>query len=243
MFVKKRYLYIVTESLGPDLYNGVIRHKKRLNLKEIQTIVRDIAKCLGFLKRYGIIHCDLKPENILIKNEFSYNVKIIDFGSSSFIDGQDYDYLQTRPYRAPEIMFGCSFDFSSDIWSLGCIIYELVTSCVLFKYKTPQENVAKALSINNSNEIGIFSDGKKWAKYMSATGLMTITEENNSSSDRMLMRTIVQKDNIDFKSELLMQTGSLELSDLIIKCLILDPSKRIKIEDLMEHSFLKQNQK
>lgn len=243
MFAKERFLYIVSESLGSDLYNGVIRHKKKLSLKEIQTIVKDIAKCLGFLKRYGIIHCDLKPENILIKNELSYNVKIIDFGSSSFIDGQDYDYLQTRPYRAPEIVFGCSFDFSSDIWSLGCIIYELVTSSVLFKYKTPQENVAKALSINNSNEIGIFSDGKKWSKYIHAPGLMTITEGNNSSSERILMKTIVQKDNIDFRSELVMQTGSLELADLILKCLILDPSKRIKIEEIIEHSFLKQNQK
>ena len=243
MFVQKRFLYIVTESLGSDLYNGIIRHKKKLSLKELQTIIRDVAKCLGFLKKYGIVHCDLKPENILIKNEFTFNVKIIDFGSSSFLDGQDYDYLQTRPYRAPEVVLGSYFDFAADIWSFGCIIYELLTSSVLFKYKTPQENLAKAMAINNCSEIGMFSDGKKWAKNMNVNGLLTINENNNSFADRSLLKTIIHKDKVDFKSQLLSQTSSPELVDFILKCLILDPSKRIKIEDLIEHSFLKKNLK
>ena len=78
----------------------------------------------------------MKPENILFRDERSKNVKIIDFGSSTFMDDVDYDYLQTRPYRAPEVFFGCKFSFKADIWSLGAIIYELLTSKVLFPYRT-----------------------------------------------------------------------------------------------------------
>ena len=241
MFFKKRYLYIVTESLGPDLYNGIIRHKRKVSLKEIQTIIRDVVKSLLFLKKCGIVHCDLKPENILIKNETTLNIKIIDFGSASFLDGQDYDYLQTRPYRAPEIVFGCDFDFSADIWSLGCIIYEVMSSNVLFKYKTAQENFTKALAINNSVNFKFFTDGKKAKKYFGQNGLLTINE--SKVTEKGFIKTILPKEGIDFRSELINVFSSLELSDFTRKCLILDPAKRLKIEEAIEHPFLKLNLK
>ena len=94
--------------------------------------MRDVLLSLCFFKSRGLIHCDLKPENILFLNKQSNNVKMVDFGSSTFMNDVDYSYLQTRPYRAPEITFGCRFDFAVDIWSLGCVIYELVAFRILF---------------------------------------------------------------------------------------------------------------
>ena len=202
----------------------------------MQTLVRDVVKCLLFLKKYGVVHCDLKPENILIKNENTMSVKVIDFGSANFIDCQDYDYLQTRPYRAPEVSFGCKFDFAADIWSLGCIIYELITSTVLFKYKTVQENYAKALSINNSLDFKMFADGKKWKQNFGQNGLLSIGAE---SSEKGIGKVVIPREGVDFKAELAEVCDSSELIDFVRRCLILDPIKRLRIEDAGDHSFLK----
>lgn len=79
-----------------------------------------------------IIHCDLKPENILLKEENKSGIKIIDFGSSTFIDEKVYTYIQSRFYRAPEIMFGIPYTPAIDMWSLGCIIAELYIGYPLF---------------------------------------------------------------------------------------------------------------
>ena len=157
-------LYIITELLGYNLFEAFIKDKIKLNQVQIGSIVRDILRCLRLCKALGIVHADLKPENILVIDENSYKVKIVDFGSASFLGNSSYDYLQTRPYRAPEICFGCPIDFASDIWSLGCILYELVTSRVLFSYKQVPENLCKALSINRISFKECFSKGTKFEK-------------------------------------------------------------------------------
>lgn len=61
---------------------------------------------MKFLKSKGILHCDVKPENILYDDKIDA-YKIIDFGSACFIDEECFSYLQTKPYRAPEVVMGC----------------------------------------------------------------------------------------------------------------------------------------
>ena len=77
------------------------------------------------MQKHKIIHCDLKPENILLKKKNKTGIRIIDFGSSCFEDKKLYSYLQTRYYRAPEIILGCNYGIEIDLWSFGCIIVEL----------------------------------------------------------------------------------------------------------------------
>jgi dual specificity tyrosine-phosphorylation-regulated kinase 2/3/4 len=67
----------------------------------------------------------MKPENIVIQKEGKIGVKIIDFGTSCFEGKQLYEYLQSRYYRAPEIILGTGYSFAIDMWSLGCILAEL----------------------------------------------------------------------------------------------------------------------
>lgn len=64
-----------------------------------------LFKALEFLDKAGIFHCDIKPENILFYKN-SNKVKLIDFGSASFCDEDDFYYLQTKPYRCPEMIMG-----------------------------------------------------------------------------------------------------------------------------------------
>lgn len=83
----------------------------------------------------GIIHCDLKPENILI-NKSLPNVKVIDMGSAVRVTNNNPTnkqiYMQSRYYRAPEMLLGKSYDGKIDVWSIGCIAAELFLGHPLF---------------------------------------------------------------------------------------------------------------
>ena len=73
----------------------------------------------------NVIHRDIKPENILMKQKGKVGIKIIDFGTSMFSHEATYMYIQSRFYRAPEVILGAPYDYSIDMWSLGCLLAEL----------------------------------------------------------------------------------------------------------------------
>lgn len=104
-------------------------------------IINQISKCLVFLKKHSIIHCDIKPENILFRDNLLNSIVVIDFGISInnnyTIDRNKM--IQTIYYRAPEILIGTYFDYKIDIWSLGCVIYEIFYRKPLFQFKKTDE--------------------------------------------------------------------------------------------------------
>jgi len=87
---------------------------------------------MAFYKNQRIIHCDLKPENILFRLNPATDIKLIDFGSACFEGHETYSYIQSRFYRAPEILLGITYHFPIDMWSLGCIAFELMAGLPLF---------------------------------------------------------------------------------------------------------------
>ena len=87
------------------------------------------------LKQLGLIHADLKPENIMMVDpqRHPYRVKVIDFGSASHVSkAVPSTYLQSRYYRAPEIILGLPFNERIDMWSLGCVAAELFLGWPLY---------------------------------------------------------------------------------------------------------------
>lgn len=100
----------------------------------LQVITRQCLEALLYLHDLRIIHCDLKPENILIKSYRRCEVKIIDLGSSCFQADNLSLYVQSRSYRAPEVMLGLPYDEKIDLWSVGCILAELFSGEVFGLY-------------------------------------------------------------------------------------------------------------
>lgn len=96
----------------------------------VQSITIQCLEALQYLHGLGLIHCDLKPENILVKSYSRCEVKVIDLGSSCFETDHLCSYVQSRSYRAPEVILGLPYDKKIDIWSLGCILAELCTGNV-----------------------------------------------------------------------------------------------------------------
>ena len=109
---------------------------------------------LEFIHSLQLMHCDLKPENILLKNYARGDVKVIDFGSSCFVTDHLSSYVQSRSYRAPEVVLGLPYGQKIDIWSLGCIVAELWTGRVLFQNDSVQSMLARIAGI-----VGPFPEG------------------------------------------------------------------------------------
>jgi dual specificity tyrosine-phosphorylation-regulated kinase 2/3/4 len=98
-----------------------------LSLELIRRFSIQILNSIHFLRKHDIIHCDLKPENILLKQPNKSGIKLADFGSSCFSNERLYTYIQSRYYRAPEVILGLPYDMQIDVWSFACIIAELYT--------------------------------------------------------------------------------------------------------------------
>ncbi len=87
---------------------------------------------LAYMHKHGFFHRDMKPENLLAKGEA---VKIADFGLAREIRSRPpfTDYVSTRWYRAPELLVGdAQYGKAVDIWSIGCILAEMITGLPLF---------------------------------------------------------------------------------------------------------------
>ena len=108
---------------------------------------------LKYLKDNNIIHADLKPENIIIDKNDDYNLtkfKLCDFGSSIF-SHEKISNLPPLPYRAPELINDDYYSFEIDLWSLGCILWEiLILDNLLFDDNDEKKVYNKQLQLCSS---------------------------------------------------------------------------------------------
>ncbi|KPI95057.1 Mitogen-activated protein kinase 14B [Papilio xuthus] len=122
-------VYLVTHLMGADL-NNIVRTQK-LSDDHVQFLVYQILRGLKYIHSAGIIHRDLKPSNIAVNEDCE--LKILDFGLARPTETEMTGYVATRWYRAPEIMLNwMHYNQTVDIWSVGCIMAELLTGRTLF---------------------------------------------------------------------------------------------------------------
>jgi serine/threonine protein kinase len=137
--------FIVMELIRGESIADIIRLGKRFDTKECIDIFAQVADGLNAAHEIGFIHRDLKPSNIMLTPRAV--PKIVDFGTAKFIfeDGQSLtnsdELVGTPSYMSPEQCLGGRTDARSDIYSLGCVMYEAVTGIKAF----PGDNVVNCI--------------------------------------------------------------------------------------------------
>uniref|UniRef100_A0A8C6Q0E0 mitogen-activated protein kinase n=1 Tax=Nothobranchius furzeri TaxID=105023 RepID=A0A8C6Q0E0_NOTFU len=122
-------LYLVTHLMGADV-NNIVKCQ-RLTDDHVQFLIYQILRGLKYIHSADIIHRDLKPSNLAVNEDCE--LKILDFGLARHTDDEMTGYVATRWYRAPEIMLNwMHYNMTVDIWSVGCIMAELLTGRPLF---------------------------------------------------------------------------------------------------------------
>jgi hypothetical protein len=116
------------EALGATKYQG-------FGIDVIKLWSKQLLSGLEFLHGLDIVHADLKPENLMLQSPCSFDLKIIDFGSSTSAGDITYPYIQSRFYRAPEVLLGARYDTKIDIWSFGAVMFEMYIGRALFEAK------------------------------------------------------------------------------------------------------------
>ena len=125
-FVFRNHVMLIFDLHAMNLYELTKLNKYQpFPAALIKRFAAQLLVALSFMWRENVVHCDLKPENILLRQENKTGIKVIDFGSSCFETERLYSYIQSRFYRAPEIILGMSYGRPIDIWSLGCILCEM----------------------------------------------------------------------------------------------------------------------
>ena len=126
--------YIVMEYLrGTDLKSGIRKHGA-LDCRKVAQIGSQIAQALSVAHKHDIIHRDIKPQNIMVQPDG--NIKVMDFGIARAKNShltQDNNVLGTAHYVSPEQTQGKELGPTSDIYSLGIVMYEAATGQVPFQ--------------------------------------------------------------------------------------------------------------
>mmetsp|Transcript_43947 Transcript_43947/g.73193 ORF Transcript_43947/g.73193 Transcript_43947/m.73193 type:complete len:341 (+) Transcript_43947:162-1184(+) len=159
-FDYRGHVCMVFEKLGLSLYDFLRKnHYKPFNIDLVREFGVQLLESVAFLHDLKLIHTDLKPENILLQSllynrervgtgkhskrvPISHVIKLIDFGSATFDDQYHSTVVSTRHYRAPEVILGLGWTYPCDIWSIGCILIELMTGDALFQTHENLEHLA-----------------------------------------------------------------------------------------------------
>ena len=125
---------------GGDLYSFIYEHKKsekNINEKTISKIIKTIAQSIQYLQYFGIVHRDLKPENVVFasKDDFS-SLAIIDLGVAITLPygTKSKEQVGTLDFTSPEVFTNRPYDHKVDIWSIGIILYILLTAGRIYPF-------------------------------------------------------------------------------------------------------------
>ena len=133
--------FIVMEYVEGRTLRDIVKAEGRLPVRRALEIVADVCAALDFSHRNGIIHRDIKPANVMITPQGA--VKVMDFGiaravaDDSATRTQTANVIGTAQYLSPEQARGESVDARSDVYSTGCLLYELVTGVPPFQGDSP----------------------------------------------------------------------------------------------------------
>jgi len=209
-------VYMVMPLMGADL-NNIIKTQK-LSDDHVQFLVYQIVRGMKYVHSAGIIHRDLKPSNIAVNEDCE--LKILDFGLARPTETEMTGYVATRWYRAPEIMLNwMHYNQTVDIWSVGCIMAEMLTGKTLFPGTDHIDQLTRILQLV----------GKPDDRLLTKLG---------SDEARNYIRSLPAMEKKNFSS--VFSGASPMAIDLLESMLELDADKRITAEQTLAHPYLAQ---
>ena len=183
---------------------------------------------LSFSRKLSIVHCDLKPENIMLKQANKSGIKVIDLGSACLETEKLYTYIQSRFYRAPEIILGISYSMAIDMWSFGCILAELYMGYPCFPGESEAEQLLCIMEVCGYPPTDVLEKSTKRSVFFDNDGKAKV--EPNSRGRMRFPATRTLKDKVKCSD-----TGFV---DLISRCLDWNPETRILPEDALQHPWI-----
>ncbi|XP_019409291.1 PREDICTED: mitogen-activated protein kinase 15 isoform X1 [Crocodylus porosus] len=218
-------IYLVFESMETDLHAVI---KKGSLLKDIHKcyILYQLLKATKFIHSGNVIHRDQKPSNILLDTDCF--VKLCDFGLARSLCQLHEDqgnptlteYVATRWYRAPEILLSShSYTKGVDMWSIGCILGEMLLGKPLFPGTSTVNQIEKILSVIPAP---------------SPEDILAMQSDYRAS----VINRICSRQRVTFEELLPSSTPPLAL-DLLKKLLVFNPDKRLTAEEALQHPYVK----
>ncbi|XP_021906358.1 cell division control protein 2 homolog D [Carica papaya] len=215
----KTVLYLVFEYMDTDLKKFIKSHchtGENILAKTVKSLMYQLCKGVAFCHAHGVLHRDLKPHNLLMDRQ-TMSLKIADLGLARAFTLPIKKYtheILTLWYRAPEVLLGAThYSTAVDVWSVGCIFAELVTTHALFPGDSELQqllHIFRLLGTPNEKVWPGVSSLVNWHEYPQWSPLSL------SSAVPKL-----DKDGVDLLSQMLQY----------------DPSKRISAKKAMEHPY------
>ncbi|XP_011494309.1 PREDICTED: dual specificity tyrosine-phosphorylation-regulated kinase 2-like [Ceratosolen solmsi marchali] len=246
-FSFRSHMCITFELLSMNLYELIKKNKfQGFSLQLVRKFSHSLLQCLEALQKNKIIHCDMKPENVLLKQQGRSGIKVIDFGSSCYANQRVYTYIQSRFYRAPEVILGAGYGMPIDMWSLGCILVELFTGIPLLPGEDEPDQMACIIELLGMPPVRLLEKAKRSRQFISTQGY-----------PRYSGITVKSDGSIDFNGGLSKRgkfrgpPGSKDIKralkgcddplfiDFIERCLEWDPELRMTPTRALKHSWLK----
>lgn len=146
------YLNVVMDYIPETVYR-VMRHYVKMKQSVPKLLVKLYAyqmfRSLAYIHALGICHRDIKPQNLLV-DPSTHILKLCDFGSAKkLLRGEpNVSYICSRYYRAPELIFGCTdYTPAIDVWSVGCVIAELMLGQPLFPGESGVDQLVEIIKV------------------------------------------------------------------------------------------------
>jgi len=237
----------------------------------VKKIARNILEFYADLHKLDMIHTDLKPENVFMFKNVTLNEcppelndyqneqiisRVGDLGNAERLrDGyrKHHSVITTRYYRAPETLLRMPEGTPSDIWALGCMVFELLSGNILFGEKNEGNThhlhqFVEVLRNGDHFPVEDFSGDSAWTKFQNGEwtddGMSVFQNHFNKITGKWKAPENKPVKKWDIRSEYPkeMPTGSEQctlLDEFLLDCILLwDPAKRWTAEQLLEHKWL-----
>lgn len=228
-FYFRNHLCITFELLSINLYEFIKNNNfQGVSLGLIRRFAIQLLAALRFLRKQHIIHCDLKPENVLLKNPTKSGIKVIDFGSSCFEDERVYTYIQSRFYRAPEVIVGIPYDCGIDMWSFGCIQAELYIGYPIFPGENEVDQLACIMEVCNVPPADVLENANRVKMFFDSDGAPRLVANSRGKTRK--------PGNKDL--QMVLRTSETKYVDFLKGCLNWDPKQRLTPEDALRQEWI-----